>query len=480
MEISRRIFRNTIFLYTAEITSNLLLFFLMIIIARKLGSEEFGKLAFINSIIAIATVVAELGLTTYFIKEGSQSIESLAKLATDALITRCATALLALSLTFTYAIFFIHDDSIRYLTIIAALPLIINVFPSIVMALFRIREKMYYESLIKVIYSALVAGAGILLIINGRGISAIIWLNAIALFIVSIIYYYLFINYFSFRAFNSINIDRCYAFFRNAIPFAALAVLGTIYFRIDSIMIEYMEGSQAVGLYNAAYKIMEGLLMIPWIFSSTIFPAISKNLYSQKETVLISSRRALKFLFIISFPLTTIIALFSGRFITLLYGDSYSASIPALQILSITFIAVFASVITSTIINASAKPVINTYIALAMVVINISINIIAIPLWSINGAAFATFFTEIFGLIIGTVYINRNIFTLSYHQYVLKPLMASIGMGIIIFLFPNLLAIPLYSIFYLLLLFIFKGFAPDDIHFLKLLLKTDKPANQPI
>ena len=69
MEISRRVFKNTIFLYTAEIFNAVALFILTLVMARTLGSAEFGKYAFTTSLIAIFSVFAELGITAPRIPE---------------------------------------------------------------------------------------------------------------------------------------------------------------------------------------------------------------------------------------------------------------------------------------------------------------------------------------------------------------------------------------------------------------------------
>ena len=66
-------------------------------------------------------------------------------------------------------------------------------------------------------------------------------------------------------------------------PMAAVAISVIIYFRIDVIMISFIQGTTAVGFYSVAYSLSEASLVVPSMFIASIFPIISR-LYQASNT----------------------------------------------------------------------------------------------------------------------------------------------------------------------------------------------------
>ena len=54
-----------------------------------------------------------------------------------------------------------------------------------------------------------------------------------------------------------------------ALPFALTGLFTTIYFYIDSVLLSVMKGAEAVGWYNAPYRLIAVLLFIPTVISTS-------------------------------------------------------------------------------------------------------------------------------------------------------------------------------------------------------------------
>ena len=51
----------------------------------------------------------------------------------------------------------------------------------------------------------------------------------------------------------------------------------------DSIVIGAFEGSEAVGFYTAAYALVTGVQIVPWILSVAVFPVFSRTFRQDHE-----------------------------------------------------------------------------------------------------------------------------------------------------------------------------------------------------
>ena len=93
MGAARRIFKNTIYLGTAEVISKILQFIVLLYAARLLSQEHFGKFSFAISLSLIAIVLADLGINTLLVREISRNRKLASKYFANAIITKIVLSL---------------------------------------------------------------------------------------------------------------------------------------------------------------------------------------------------------------------------------------------------------------------------------------------------------------------------------------------------------------------------------------------------
>ena len=73
---------------------------------------------------------------------------------------------------------------------------------------------------------------------------------------------------------------------KRSFPYALLILLMTIYYRIDSVMLERMidDDSIQAGIYAQSYRFFEASNMIAYLFAALLLPIFSKML-KMKECV---------------------------------------------------------------------------------------------------------------------------------------------------------------------------------------------------
>ena len=105
-----------------------------------------------------------------------------------------------------------------------------------------------------------------------------------------------------------------------ALPFAVSAVLYSIYYSIDVVMLTNIVGSYATGIYNATYKLISVLTLFYSVYTAVIFPVMSKFFKNDKSMLLISFEKSIKYLMMLIIPIAIATMFYSTDIITLIYG----------------------------------------------------------------------------------------------------------------------------------------------------------------
>lgn len=472
MSTARRIFWNTAVLLGADVARLVIGLLLTPIIARVLGSAQLGQFTYVMSVVGILGVISDFGLSAFYVRQAQHEISPV--LAGTVLGTRIVLGGLTAAGLAVYAVLY-ADRSLVELLLLGSFLVVLGIFPGFVIAALRARELMIYEAMVKVVGVTISTAGGIAAVIVGWSVAGVLWVMVainIATLLASI---WLAIRYAPRPALRQ-NLAVYWDTLRGAWPFASLAILVVVYFRIDSIMLFAMKGQAALGQYGAAYRLMEAGLLLPLTLAGAALPAVARLLSERTAEVLRASGRAIQFLAVVSIPAAVFGAIFAPQFVTALYGPAFTEATSVFQILVFTLIAVFASSVTSSLITASPRPEVNTYIAGVMVLLNIGLNLVLIPRWSGSGAAFATVATETTGLLLGTFYIRRRIAPLAYGAALIKPALAIAAVALVAARYPLLAALPAYAAAYVALLWAMRGVTREDVDFLRALLRHPRTA----
>ena len=209
-------------------------------------------------------------------------------------------------------------------------------------------------------------------------------------------------------------------------PFMFVIILQTFMHWMDILMLGYFTNASTVGLYHPAAR-TAGLLQALLIsFISIYAPMISqfhseKNILKMNQTYKMVSR----WLLIFSIPISIMFILFPENILSL-FGKEYISSANVLIILTISTLlqAIFGAASPTLGMSGFTRLVlINTCLAF---ILNLGLNYTLIPLYGINGAAYATLITlTIVGFIRATqvrIFLKMNLFSIK----MLKPLSAGV------------------------------------------------------
>ena len=178
-------------------------------------------------------------------------------------------------------------------------------------------------------------------------------------------------------------------FFRDVFPLGAAVLISALYFRIDVYFIQQWHGFQPVGGYNAAFRLVEALRLLPAAVMAVTFPL----LVQARDTNLV--RRIGGTLAIAGGALALICAAGAPAIMPIVYGAHYAYAVPAFAVLSLALPLFFLNyALTHQVIGWDGH---REYLAIVTIALagNIAANILLVPERGLVGAAVATVLTEV-------------------------------------------------------------------------------------
>lgn len=178
-----------------------------------------------------------------------------------------------------------------------------------------------------------------------------------------------------------------------------------LHYRIDLFLLNIFINPVAVGLYFAATKVAEVFYFLSNSTSTVLFSKMASE--TDEERINSFTPIVCRNILFITF-LGTLILLSLGQWlITFFYSKEFLDSVAPFRILLIGTLVISGWEMLANDFAARGKPILNTYIIGASVLINIVLNILFIPKWGVSGAAIATAVSYFFMFLVTVIVYSR-------------------------------------------------------------------------
>jgi len=460
--IRQTIFKNTFWLAVAEGISRFLKFILIVYVARILGATEYGKFTFALSFVSLFVIFSDFGLSSIITREFSRKREK-EKEFLSIFTLKTLLSLGVLVLILIGSLFVTHEPAIRWMIWILAVYVLTYRFPEIIYAFLRARQKMEYESWIKILQAVLLIGTGFFVIFNFPSVQN---LSYVYLFVASTILIFA-LTFFHFKIYHlglGWNKSVWKRFLAMSWPLALVGLFAVICGHTDSIMMGYWGQIIEVGWYNAAYKIIGATLIPSTIIFQGFYPIMSIAFRESKERLQKVWDYRMGIIILIAIPLVVGGLVLAPKIINFIYNPSYISSILVFQILIVmTGIIYFISPLSQILIVSNQQEK-NFWIVGSGAIVNIFLNLILIPRYSLYGAAVATLITTFLMFILYLVSVIRftpiNPLNINFFLFLFSTILSSIPMYFVIshplvYNINVLLTVSIGTAIYLIFLFVF-------------------------
>ncbi len=386
-------FKNTSWLFFGRILQMVISLLVGVYVVRYLGPSRYGLLSYAVAFVGLFSATASLGLDRIVVRELVKTPKKRDELLGTAFWLK-VIGVIIMGMTILIGVQFTNNDGFTNLLIaITAIGFVFQPF-NVIDLNFQATVQSKYVVYVQIIQMVISSITKLILIWISASLLwfAVVSLSDVVIFAIGLIWNYI-------RKVDKISLWKprmaiAVSLLKDSWPLILSGMAIMIYMRIDQVMIKEMIGTKEVGYYAAAVKLSEAWYFIPMAITSSLFPAII-NAKKLSEELYYSRLQRLYDLMVwmavaIALP-TTVLA---SWVIRILYGRAY---LPAAGVLSIYIWAgvfIFLGVASSNWFVTENLQRYSLYRTLAGVVINIILNYIFIPIYSIYGAAFATLISQ--------------------------------------------------------------------------------------
>jgi O-antigen/teichoic acid export membrane protein len=220
------------------------------------------------------------------------------------------------------------------------------------------------------------------------------------------------------------------ALLRASLPYALIALLMSLYTRMDAVMLERLlsDGAREAGIYAGAYRLLDAAAMLGYLVAGLLLPMFAR-LNHQQEAQQSLLKLSTQLLFVAAIGLSAAVCAFRHEITTLLYteADPYWGQVLGSLIWSI--VGLFGGYTFGTLLLVKGKLRALNILFSGSLLLNLALNLWLIPRWGALGAVAATLATQV--LVLGAeVVLSHRVLHMS--PGALQPLRLLLLVGILI------------------------------------------------
>jgi O-antigen/teichoic acid export membrane protein len=480
MSLARALALNTGVQILGKGVSTVLGIVIIGLLTRQLGTEGFGAYSTANAFLQVFALLLDLGLNVTLVAllgehAGDEKYER-----------RCTSALFTLRIVMAFFILGLVAPAVALaspyplelkLAIIALAGSFI--FPSLNQVVVGAQQRHLKMSMAAVAENIgrLIALAGLVYAQSqGWGLVPIMWFISLAGFGNFIL------NFLSARKYADFHWNWDPAFWKMALnrswPVGLSIAFGLAYFKADTLILSFVRPQAEVGIYGAAYRVLEILITVPFMYAGVLLPILS-NAFAKKDFPKFKNlvTNSIDVMLVFCLPMMFGTWLLGERVMALVAGPEFVESGRVLWILIVAVAAIYLNTVFSHIVVAidGQRKMIPVYIAVAIgAVIG---YLLFIPTYGMWAAAWLTVASEVLVGLGSLVVANKVVTTEFKPRVLIAAAGASLLMSAVVWLIRDQFAvIPIIvgAIVYTVALYAFGGIRKATIQDI-LKAKTSNP-----
>lgn len=433
MRTVERFSRNIAWQAVAEALTTLIAFLYTAFIARALGVAEFGIFTIILIFARFGITATDFGFIPLIVRDVAKGKGRSGEYLGNALLLQLMIFLPVLVFLVLTANFLGYESRVKHLIYIYSLGVLCISLAGTFGAVFKAHERFEYPAIISV--AAMVARVGLYFgaVILGYGLGGIV-----SMFVVAAVLQLVLMARYTLRKINGLRISISPStwryLFREGVAFALIGIVGIIYFRADTVILSRLQGESATGLYGASYRIFDLLLVIPGLVSGTIYPVMSRFHATAADLNRIIYEKYLQYMLFLGLPMAIGVTLLSKEITALIFGEAFTPSAHALSVLVWTLFLIFLNSPPGALLNSTGRQWSVLGLTTVAALLNIVLDFLLIPSYSLNGAAYATVLPRIVVFFSFQFLVSKYYFRVHLGRYIPKSIVASAIMAGVIYM----------------------------------------------
>lgn len=379
-----RVATNTIVRAAGEAVAKLGSLAFYVVLARQLGSEDYGTFVFVLALTGTLLIGAGFGTDELIAREVARDRSGAGRYLSDVVALKTITSLLLLAVAMGVVFIGGYSADARLATLLVGLGVMCEVMGKSWHAIFQAYEKLGLVSAALIIQRTLTALVGIVVLVAGGGIvaaAAVYFGGALTGLLASELFWRRWTRAHRPAPTRS----GSWLLLRRGLPIGVAGLLFVVLVKVDILMLSFLTNNHEVGLYAAALRLIEGTQFIPWSFDAAMLPWLARR--EPGPALARGYMLGLKLQASLLLPAGLLVTCFAGPIVSLLYGAEFEAAALPLALLGPTIALYGLQTLSATLLIARDAPGVFGRVAGAVAVQNIVCNAVAIPLWGADGAA---------------------------------------------------------------------------------------------
>ena len=394
----RRVLLNALFLLGAYALPRAFTVAAAVVAARVLGVATFGAYGSAAALAVILSIVATLGMMQLLVREVARTPRRAPELLGAAHVAKAGSVVVMMAALLALAAGPLdYGREMLQASLLLGLAYAIGAYAENLGAYFQGIERMGAWLQAQALYGLVFGVLGIVLVLTTRDL---VWFCAapVAGQLVAV-------GWLVLRSPPSIR--RAWRapwplvaqLLRSLAPFAAAFIVLTAYRKVDILILEQWRGTLEAGIYAAAYKFVDLAQALALVIATALYPRLSRLAADRPAARGRGERwaagRAAELLLLAGVPAAGLLWLLRDPFVTLLFGEAYDASTPALGLLAPALPMLALNALGTVILAAAGRMRAVAVLYLCALVLNVGLNTMLIPAYGATGAALATLVSEV-------------------------------------------------------------------------------------
>lgn len=420
---------NALSILTSDAMNRVTSFILYALVARHLGTHEFGQLSLALTLFYIFQVLAVVGLKTLTIRQVTKDRAQTRRY----FINGCA--IVALSSFSSLALLFGFVRSLNYPadTTLVILSTSLGLFPYAISALcegiFQAWEKMHLIPYVNVPVNIAKVGCAFFLLTRGSGLYAVILVLLCSLFAVALFEVWILLRKFPSQP-ASVDLPFCLATFRSAVTFLGIDGTIAVMSSLNVLLLSKLATETQVGLYSAATQLMVPLLLVYQSIGQSVFPLMCRKVEPGFQTLKRISEQVIEVLLVLALPAVAALYFLGDWALLRLYKNpAFLEAFPAVRIIAWVLISqVFTSVLGQVLV-ASHREKVTLRIVAVDAIVNLVLGWPLIRVFGLRGAAVALLMTRLVDCCQHYIPVSRLFSGIPVARIIWKPMVAGASMA---------------------------------------------------
>ncbi|MBI5230447.1 MAG: flippase [Candidatus Magasanikbacteria bacterium] len=456
--------RNTVYQLTGRALSVLFGIFALGILTRYLGTEQFGWYTTVMTFLQFFAIIADFGLTLITTQMISEPNARENHLINNIFTLRLMISVVLFGAACALIWFMPYNNEIKWGVLAASGAVFFISLQNILQGLFQKHLHMEKVALGDVLGRAAIFSGFVIAVFFKMNLMAIFFVHAAANMLQFVLLYFFTTRYITLRfAWHAPTIKKICT---HSWPIAVSMIFNLIYLKADTLILSLSHTQTEVGLYGAAYRVIEVLSAVPVMLMGIILPLLTYYWSANKMEFKSYFQNTFDAMALMGLPLVVGGIMVATPLMRAFAGADFATSGAYLQILLLALLAIFFGALSGHTIVAINKQRVMVWGYIIDALISFILYLILIPPYGARAAAWITVFSEVFILLMTWYVMWRESGVVPRGKTFAKIITSCAIMGIVLYITR---AIPLFvqinagAAAYIGMIFIIKALTPASL-----------------